>query len=116
MITKKVIDELYKKYRKAPSGIEDLDVGLLFDYASEHHNVQIDEDGHLDIESIDARSPFRRIPLNRICGITHFENSVAIVLPSSIIFLNKHDNGVNVHLRAQSPSIWEKIKWMCCKN
>ena len=83
MITKKVIDALYKKYRKRPAGIELLDVGLLFEYASEHHDIVIDEEGNLVINSIDSASPFHKLALNRIHGITQFDEVVVIVLHSS---------------------------------
>lgn len=111
MITQKVIDALYKKYRRRPSSIDALDISLLFDYAAEHHNVQINPDGHLVIESIDPRSPFHSVPLANIHGITQFEDTVAIVLHSSIIFLNKADDGVNVHLRHHRPSLWQRLRW-----
>ncbi|WP_289157482.1 hypothetical protein [uncultured Muribaculum sp.] len=110
MITKKVIDELYARYRKPPHGIENLDIGLLFEYASDHHNITIDENGSLVIKSIDSRSPFHKFPLANIHGLTHFEDVVAIVLHSSIIFLNKHDHGVNVHLQLEGPTLWERMK------
>lgn len=110
MITKKVIDELYSRYRKPPHGIENLDIGLLFEYASDHHNITIDENGCLVINSIDSRSPFHKFPLANIHGLTHFEDVVAVVMHSSIIFLNKHDQGVNVHLRLEGPSLWERMK------
>ena len=70
MITKKVIDELYARYRKPPHGIENLDIGLLFEYASDHHNITIDENGSLVIKSIDSRSPFHKFPLANIHGLT----------------------------------------------
>ncbi len=111
MITKKVIDALYKKYRKRPAGIELLDVGLLFEYASEHHNIVIDEEGNLVINSIDPASPFHKLALSHIHGITQFDDVVVIILHSSIVFLNKKDSGINVHIKFDEPSIWEKIRW-----
>ena len=116
MITKQVIDELYKKYAKLPPGIEHLDIGLLFDYVSEHHNVEIDEEGHIVIGSLDPMSPFHKIALERVHGFSQFEETIAIVLHSSIIFLNKNDMGVNVHLKANPPTVWEKLKWWFHKN
>lgn len=111
MITKKVIDELYRRFRKRPSGIEHLDIGLLFEYASEHHNVTIDDEGNIVIDSIDPNSPFHKIALDRVHGFYHFDDVIAIVLHSSIIFLNKNDNGVNVHIKFDKPSLWERVKW-----
>lgn len=114
MITKKVIDELYRKYRRRPDSIDSLDIPLLFEHASDHHDLQIDADGNLIIGSIDERSPFREIALRNVNGITHFDDTLAIVLHSSILFLNKHDEGVNVHIRTEQPSIWERLRWKLC--
>lgn len=115
MITKKVIDELYHKYRKRPESVDALDIPLLFEHASEQHDIQIDDEGNLVIGSIDPRSPFRQLPLRNIHGISHFDDSLAIVLHSSILFLNKKDAGVNVHIRAEQPSLWECIRWKFAK-
>ena len=87
MITKQVINTLYKKYRKLPESPDCLDMPLLFDYASTHHNISIDMEGPVDaliIRSIDPASPFHRIPLERIHAIVPFENWVAIMLHSSM--------------------------------
>ena len=42
MITKQVINTLYKKYRKLPKSPDCLDFALLFDYVAEYHNITID--------------------------------------------------------------------------
>lgn len=110
MITKRVIDELYKKYDRRPAGVEDLDIGLLFDYAADHHDISIDEEGYLVIESIGDDSPFRRLPLRGVHAIVPFEDVVAIVMHSSIVFLSKHGSEVNVHVRLDGPSLWERVK------
>ncbi len=111
MITKKVIDELYKKFRKLPSGIEHLDIGLLFEYAMEHHDITIDDEGNIVIASIDPQSRFNNVALDRVHGFYAFDDFIAIVLHSSFIFLNKNDNGVNVHIKFEKPSLWERLKW-----
>ena len=113
MITRKVIQTLYKKYRKLPASPDCLDIPLLFDSASAHHNVMIDMDGPVDtlvIRSIDPDSPFHSIPLDRIHAIVPFEEWIAIVLHSSIIFLNRKSSKVSVHVRTEAPSLWERIK------
>ena len=112
MITKKVIQTLYKKYRKLPESPDCLDMPLLFDYASSHHNITIDMDGPvgtLVIRSIDPDSPFHRIPLERIHAIVPFEEWVAIVLHSSIICLSRTSSKVSVHVRTEEPSLFDKI-------
>ncbi|MDE5629942.1 MAG: hypothetical protein K2I69_10330 [Muribaculaceae bacterium] len=113
MITRKVIQTLYKKYRKLPESPDFLDMPLLFDYAAKHHNVTIDMDGPVDslvIPSINPASPFHRIQLERIHAIVPFEEWVAIVLHSSIIFLSRNSSRVSVHVHTDPPSLWERIK------
>lgn len=111
MITRNVIQTLYKKYRKLPESPDCLDMPLLFECAA-WHNINIDMDGPVDslvIGSIDPASPFHRIPLERIHAIVPFEEWVAVVLHSSIIFLNRKSSRVSVHVRTEPPSLWEKI-------
>ena len=113
MITRKVIQTLYKKYRKLPASPDCLDMPLLFDGAAQHHNVTIDMDGPVDtlvIRSIDPDSPFHRLPLERIHAIVPFEEWVAIVLHSSIVFLNRHSSKVSVHVRTEPLSFMERVK------
>lgn len=113
MITKKVIETLYQKYKKLPPAPDYLDMPLLFDYAAKHHKITIDMDGPVDtlkINSIDASSPFHSIALERIHAIVPFEEWVAIVLHSSIIFLNRNSSKVSVHVRTEAPSLIERLK------
>ncbi len=113
MITKEVIDTLYKKYAKAPSSPDYLDIPLLFDYVAEHHNVTIDMDGPVDalvINSVDPSSPFHRIPLRRIHAIVPFEEWVAIVLHSSIIFLSRKGPKVSIHIKPAQLSILDRAR------
>lgn len=117
MITRQVIQTLYKKYNKLPKSPDCLDMALLFDYAAEHHNVEIDMDGPLEaliINSITPDSPFHRIPLDRIHAIVPFEEWVAVVLHSSIIFLSKTSPKVSVHIRGEKTSIVDRIRAMFC--
>lgn len=110
MITKQVINALYKKYRHKPSTVDELNLALLFDYAIENHGIVID-DHKLIINSIAPSSPFHTVDLDRIHAIVEFDNMIAIVLPSSIIFLNKSDNSAHVHIKVEPPSIWDRIRW-----
>lgn len=110
MITKQVINTLYKKYRRKPLTTDELDFSLLFDYAIENHGIVID-DHKLIINSISPSSPFHAIDLDRIHAIVEFDNRIAIVLPSSIIFLNKSDKSAHVYVRVEPPSLWDKIRW-----
>lgn len=111
MITKQVIDTLYKKYDKRPKSPDCLDFGLLFDSIVDFHNVSVDMDSdELVINSIEPNSPFHKLPLSKINAIVPFEEWVAIVLHSSIIFLNKKSSKVSVHLKPPKMSILDKIR------
>lgn len=111
MITKQVIDTLYKKYDKRPKSPDCLDFGLLFDVITEHHDISVDmETDQLVIGSIDAMSPFHKVPLSKIHAIVPFEEWVAIVLHSSIIFLSKKSPKVSVHIKPPKLTLWERIQ------
>jgi hypothetical protein len=110
MITKQVIQTLYKKYRKQPKSPDCLDMQLLFDNAEAHH-VKVDfENYHLVIGSIDKASPFHSFPLTHVHAIVPFEEWIAIVLHSSIIFLNRKTPKVTVHVRTNSMTLWQRIR------
>ena len=118
MITKQVIDTLYKKYKRRPESPDCLDMPLLFEAASEHHNVSIDMEGPVDsliIRSVDPHSPFHRIPLEKIHAIVPFEEWVAIVMHSSIIFLNRKSSKVSVHIKPIKPSLTDRLKGLLPK-
>jgi hypothetical protein len=115
MITKQVINALYKKYRHKPLTTDDLNLALLFDYAIENHGIVID-DHKLIINSISPSSPFHAIELERIHAIVEFDSCIAIVLPASIIFLNKSDKAANIHVKVESPSLWDRIRWWFHKS
>ncbi len=113
MITRQVIKNIYKKYNKLPESPDCLDMALLFETVSEHHKISVDINGpveYLIINSVDEQSPFHSIPLERIYAIIPFEEWVAIVLHSSIIFLNRDDERVCVNIREEEPSIFERIR------
>lgn len=111
MITKKVIAELYKKYDKRPKSADCLDFALLFDSVADRHNIRIDfEHDLLIINTIDAYSPFHKIPLSRIHAIVPFEEWIAIVMHSSIVFLNKKDTQVQIHIKEPKMSVVDKLQ------
>lgn len=110
MITEKLIHSLYKTYNKCPKSADELDIGLLFEENIKHHVIEIDDEAHLIINSISKDSPFHCISLNRIHAIVEFEHNVAIVLHSSIIFLNKHEIKSHIHIRQAKTSFFDKIR------
>lgn len=109
MITKKVIDNIYCKYKKRPESPDELNLGLLFGDVFEHHGIMIDEN-ELVINSIDPTSPFHTIPLSHIHAIIEFDEHIAIVLHSSIIFLKKAGSGVHIHVKMPSLSFGDRLR------
>lgn len=109
MITKKVIDNIYCKYKNRPESPDELNLGLLFGDVFDHHGIMIDEN-ELEINSIDPASPFHTIPLSHINAIIEFDEDIAIVLHSSIIFLKKTGPGVNIHVKMPALSFSDKLK------
>lgn len=111
MITRKNIDEIYTKYSKLPKSTDDLDMGLLFDSASEYHGVYIDPDtNELIISSVEPDSPFHAIPVSKIHAIIPFEEWIAIVLHSSIIFLNRQLSKVAVDIKPISLGFQDRMR------
>ena len=72
MITKQVIDEIYKKYSKRPSSPDELNMPPLFEAAHPSHGITI-EDEKLIINSIPPNSIFHSVPLKNINAILEFE-------------------------------------------
>ncbi|MCM1033166.1 MAG: hypothetical protein NC405_05355 [Odoribacter sp.] len=113
MITKEVIKTLYKKYPRRAKSFDDLDIALLFETVGEIHNINIDIDTNmLTVGSIDAKSIFHSIPLTHVHAFVPFEEWTAIVLHSSIIFLNRNNTTVSVHLKPISPTISDRLRDM----
>ena len=111
MITKEVIKEVYRKYRKKPKSIDCLQVGLLFDAVGETHDIEIVDD-KIVINSVESTSLFHKIALSRVHGIVNFEKTIAIVFHSSILFLDKYEPKQSVHIKPQPRTFMEKIKKM----
>lgn len=109
MITKEVINEIYKKYSKRPSSPDELNMPPLFEAAHRSHGIKI-EDDKLMINSIPKNSIFHSVPLKNINAILEFESVVAIVLHSSIIFLNKKDNKNYINFKPIEMSFIDKLR------
>ncbi len=115
MINNKVIKEVYRKYKKRPASIERVDLDLLSGNVSETHKINISE-GRMIIGSVEKCSPFHSLPLSRIHGVVNFEKCVAIVLHSSIIFLEKKEEKVQIHLKMTLPSFWQRVRMFFCRG
>lgn len=110
MVTKKVIDSIYKTCKSRPETPDELNIALLFEALEEHHAIRI-ENGSIIINSIPPTSPFHKVALRCVHDIIEFADVVAIVLHSSIIFLNKNDNKTHIHIKQERPSFMDRIRY-----
>lgn len=111
MVTKKIIDALYKQYRKPPKSIDDLPFSILFEHTADNHGLVIDEE-NLYIGSIDPRSPFSTIALRHINEIVEFHDQIAIVLHPSIIFLSKASDEIYINIKDEQLSFLDRVRMM----
>ena len=109
MIHKKVIDAIYKKCRKRPASPDELNIPLLFEKPPEEAMIEVDGND-IVINSVDRNSPFHSIPVSHIHAILEFDEAIAIVLHSSIIFLSKDDGSMHVHLKDIGPTLIDRIR------
>lgn len=109
MIHKKVIDAIYKKCRKRPASPDELNIPLLFEKLPEEAMIEVDGND-IVINSVDRNSPFHSIPVSHIHAILEFDEAIAIVLHSSIIFLSKDDGSMHVHLKDIGPTLIDRIR------
>ncbi len=115
MIKKDTINSIYKKYKRKPASPDELDIPLLFEAVPEEAGVEIDGD-NLVINSVEASSPFHEIPIRNIHAIIGFDEAVAIVLHSSIIFINKDDGSISVHLKELGLSLIDRVRSCLAPN
>lgn len=97
-ITKEVINEIYKKCKKDPETVEELNIPYFIELLADYHKIK-----HLDdeiiIESFDEMNPFRRFLVRSIKAILEFDKEVAIVCRTHIIFLKKENSEASVHMK-----------------
>lgn len=115
MIQKKVIDAIYKKFKKRPASPDELDIPLLFEKVPMEAGIEIDGN-NLVINSIESSSPFHTIPIGHIHAIIEFDEAVAIVLHSSIIFISKEDGSIHVHLKDIGLSLLDRVRQFISPN
>ena len=109
MIQKKVIDTIYKKYRRRPASPDELNIPLLFEKLPEEAGIEIDGNS-IVVNSVDPRSPFHKIPVNHLHAIIEFDEAVALVLHSSILFLSKEDGSAHVHIKEVGMSLLDRLR------
>ncbi len=100
MINNNIINELYTSFATEPELFEDRGLSRLMDYAFDTDAIDFDGD-RLVFNSIDSESPLHSIEIERIRGAREFNDYMAVVLPSSIIFINRRDLSTRIHIKEQ---------------
>ena len=100
MITEKVIQDIYKSYRKPHRDREELRIPYFLDLLKKHHKLKADDD-EIVIEDLDDFNPFRRFLVRSLHAILEFDRMVAFVFPHHILFLGKEDNTLRVNFKPE---------------
>lgn len=98
MITNDTIANLYSTFATEPALFEDRGLTRLMDYAFDTDAIEFDGD-RLVFTTMDQDSPMRSVEIERIYGAKEFDDYLAVVLPNSIIFLDRCDYSTHVHVK-----------------
>ncbi|MBD5191182.1 MAG: hypothetical protein HDS93_04920 [Bacteroidales bacterium] len=102
MITDQVIKEIYKVYIKPPKDRAELRLDYFRDLLAPNHDLGIDDD-EIIINNLEEFNPFRRFLIRSINAILEFDKFVAIVFRNHILFMNKEDSNIRIHIRPEKP-------------
>lgn len=108
-ITADTINELYRRFRRQPKRLEDRNLSLLVDYVLDTEVLDMDGE-KLVFTGMPQSSPFREIELERVNGVADLPEAMAVVLPNSIIFINKSDLSAHVHIRQIKMPLRQRLR------
>lgn len=97
MITANNINDLYNVYANQPA-LEERNLTALMEFAFASGHLDFDGD-RLVICSQPEDSLFRFVEIERIHAAVDFDDCMAIVMPNSIIFINKHNGAAYVSVK-----------------
>ena len=100
MITKEVIQDIYKEYKTPSTNLEDLNIPRFLKMLEPHHNLKFDGE-ELIFEDMEEFNPFRRILVRNLHAILEFSKMVAFVFPNHILFLGKRNSELSVHFKPE---------------
>lgn len=98
MITNDTILNLYSTFATAPELFEDRGLSMLMDYVFDTEALDLDGD-RLVFNTMPADSPWRSIELEHVYGAKELPGWLAVVLPDSIVFVNRADFSTRVHIK-----------------
>lgn len=100
MITKEVIQDIYKEYKKPHANREELRLPYFLELLAPHHKLEYDGD-EIIFADMDEFNPFRRILVRNLHGIVEFDKNVAFIFPNHIMFLGKRSKELHVHFKPE---------------
>lgn len=109
MITKEVIKDIYKEYKKPSENLDELRIPYFLELLKAHHNLKYDGD-ELIFEDMEDFNPFRRILVRNLHAILEFNKMIAFVFPNHILFLGKRSSELSVHFKPEDNPEKEKKK------
>lgn len=113
-ISSDLIDGLYKRFPRRPATLDERNLRLLADYIVEDRGVSLCDD-RIVFTEMSADSPFREILLENIHGVADLGNMLAVVLHSSIIFLDCRTLEAFVHVKP-AENFFRRIVTKFCKK
>lgn len=103
MVDEKVIQEIYKRYRKPHKKVEDLRLDYFLPMLGEHHSIE--NDGmEIVLKDVDEYNPFRRFLIRSLNAVLEFDKLIAFVFRNHILFMGKEDNQLHVHIKPEDKS------------
>lgn len=117
-ISSNLIDSLYKRFSRRPATLDERNLRLLADYIVEDRGVSLCDD-RLVFTEMSSDSPFREILLENIHGVADLGRMLAVVLHSSIIFLDCRTLEAFVHVKPAENifyriiAYFRKKKYLC---
>lgn len=110
MITDQVIQEIYKKFRKPPKSVDDLNLPHYMSMLNEHHKLTMDDE-EVIIRDLEEGNLFSRFLIRSLYTVLEFDKMIAFVFRSHILFFGKEDNTLRVHMKREEvkPSLWNRI-------
>lgn len=100
MVDEKVIQEIYKKFRKPHKKEADLRLDYFLPMLEAHHAIE--SDGfEIVLKDVDEYNPFRRFLIRSLNAVLEFDKLIAFVFRSHILFMGKEDNQLHVHIKPE---------------
>ena len=109
MVDEKVIQEIYKKYRKPHKNDADLRLDYFLPILGQHHAIE--NDGfEIVLKDVDEYNHFRRFLIRSLNAVLEFDKLRAFVFKTHILFMGKEDNQLHVHIKPEdNASLFSRI-------